>query len=120
MALRDRQILAHLEEYYGDLAKYIFDEVRAYRARLAQGARRVLKGHILAGGVLRWWLGEEIVLTVRRFGTFERQRAERWKSLRLNWTTRERRYWERLDRARDPLAFVIYGNEYLDSFNIPG
>ena len=56
MALRDRQILAHLEEYYGDLAKYIFDEVRAYRARLAQGARRVLKGHILTGSLIDFWL----------------------------------------------------------------
>ena len=108
-------VLVHLARTVGlpiEIVKYIRDEVRASGIR----ARQALKGHILAGGVLRWWLGEEIVLSVRRFGNFERQRAERWKSLRLNWTPRERRYWERLDRSRDPLAFVIYGNEYLDSF----
>ena len=109
------EVLIHLARTVGlpiEIVKYIRDEVRASGIR----ARQALKGHILAGGVLRWWLGEEIVLSVRRFGAFERQRAERWKSLRLNWTPRERRYWERLDRSRDPYAFVIYGNEYLDSF----
>ena len=52
MALQDRQILAHLEQLGSDVANYIFDEVKAYRARLARGARRVLKGHILKGGTL--------------------------------------------------------------------
>ena len=56
MALRDRQILAHLEQLPSEIAKYIFDEVRAYRARLAQGARRVLKGHILTGSLIDFWL----------------------------------------------------------------
>ena len=107
------EVLIHLARTVGlpiEIVKYIRDEVRASGIR----ARQALKGHILAGGVLRWWLGEEIVLSVRRFGAFERQRAERWKSLRLNWTPRERRYWERLSRARDPLALIIYSNEYLN------
>lgn len=111
-------VLVHLARTVGlpiEIVKYIRDEVRASGIR----ARQALKGHILAGGVLRWWYGEEVpyglppAMTIRRFMDFERQRAERWKSLRLNWTPRERRHWERLSRARGPFAYIIYSNEYL-------
>ena len=103
MALRDRQILTHLEQLSGDIAKYIFDEVRAYRARLAQGARRVLKGHILKGGIIDYWLNEYVVeVPIRVF----KQRSDTWKSLRLNWTPRESRYWEREEEKRhDPFTW---------------
>ena len=100
MALRDRQILTHLEQLSGDIAKYIFDEVRAYRARLAQGARRVLKGHIVKGSITDYLINKMMMTNpwldagdpVERFFV---QRADTWKSLRLNWTPRQRRYYER-------------------------
>ena len=103
MALRDRQILTHLEQLPSEIAKYIFDEVRAYRARLAQGARRVLKGHILKGGIIYYWLNEYVVEVPIR--VFE-QRSDTWKSLRLNWTPREIRYWEREEEKRHPYTWT--------------
>ena len=110
MALRDRQILAHLEQLPSEIAKYIFDEVRAYRARLAQGARRVLKGHILKGGIIDSWVNEtlwpHLFLNQNDLSRSFQERANTWKSLRLNWTPREIRYWEREEEKRhDPLTW---------------
>ena len=115
-------VLVHLARTVGlpiEIVKYIRDEVRASGIR----ARQALKGHILAGDILRWWLIEEVsyvglapVMTVPRLGTFERQRADRWKARRLNWTPRESRFWERLDRSRR-YGGVYYGNEYLDAMS---
>ena len=116
------EVLIHLARTVGlpiEIVKYIRDEVRASGIR----ARQALKGHILAGDILRWWLIEEVsyvglapVMTVPRLGTFERQRADRWKARRLNWTPRESRFWERLDRSRR-YGGVYYGNEYLDAMS---
>ena len=74
-------VLVHLARTVGlpiEIVKYIRDEVRASGIR----ARQALKGHILAGDILRWWLIEEVsyvglapVMTVPRLGTFERQRS---------------------------------------------
>ena len=103
MALRDRQILTHLDQLPTEIAKYIMDEVRAYRARLAQGARRVLKGHILKGGIIDFWLNEYVEeLPIRVF----EQRRDTWKSLRLNWTPRESRYWERAEQKRGLMPII--------------
>ena len=126
MALRDRQILSHLEQLPSEIAKYIFDEVRAYRARLAQGARRVLKGHIVKGSIIDYLLNDmmmnhpwlDVGDPVERFFV---QRANTWKSLRLNWTPRESRYWERREIQRKdeqwdgPLSELVarqWGNMY--------
>ena len=112
-------VLVHLARTVGlpiEIVKYIRDEVRASGIR----ARQALKGHILKGDIVRWWLGEEVpyglppAMTIRRFMDFEQQRADRWKALRLNWTPRESRFWERLDRSRR-YGGVYYGNEYLDA-----
>ena len=63
-------VLVHLARTVGlpiEIVKYIRDEVRASGIR----ARQALKGHILAGDILRWWLCEEVpyvpfgVMTVR-------------------------------------------------------
>ena len=94
MALRDRQILAYLEQFGSDVAETVFDFVKAYRARLAQGARRVLKGHIVKGSIIDYLLNDFFFVGGVPFRLFQ-QRANTWKSLRLNWTPREIRYWER-------------------------
>ena len=113
------EVLIHLARTVGlpiEIVKYIRDEVRASGIR----ARQALKGHILKGDIVRWWLCEEVsyvglapVMTVRRFTDFERQRADRWKALRLNWTPRESRFWERLQRSRR-YGGSYYSNEYLN------
>ena len=122
MALRDRQILAYLEQFGSDVAETVFDFVKAYRARLAQGARRVLKGHISKGSIIDYLLNESFffnvpVLPIRLY----QQRANTWKSLRLNWTPRESRYWERREIQRKdeqwdgPLSELVarqWGNMY--------
>ena len=97
MALRDRQILAYLRQFGSDVAEAVFDIVKAYREGLAQGARRVLKGHILKGSIIDYWLNMYVM--VLPDGVFQ-QRANTWKSLRLNWTLRERRLWERTEWKR--------------------
>ena len=98
MALRDRQILAYLEQFGSDVAETVFDFVKAYRARLAQGARQVLKEHLSKGSIIDYWLNQYVIeLPIRVF----QQRANTWKSLRLNWTPRERRHWELRHRNRD-------------------
>ena len=116
------EVLIHLARTVGlpiEIVKYIRDEVRASGIR----ARQALKGHILKGDIVRWWLSEEVpygllppAMTIRRFMDFEQQRADRWKALRLNWTPRESRFWERLDRSRR-YGGVYYGNEYLDAMS---
>ena len=120
MALRDRQILSHLDQLPSEIAQYIMDEVRAYRARLAQGARRVLKGHISKGSIIDYLLNEW-TLGPHVNDAFFQQRANTWKSLRLNWTPRESRYWERREiQRRDeqwdrPLSELVarqWGNMY--------
>ena len=122
-------VLVHLARTVGlpiEIVKYIRDEVRASGIR----ARQALKGHLQAGTILMWWLGEELpyaglppVMTVRRFGDFSRQRVERWKSRRLNWTPREERYWDRREMLRDFRGVPakkqmarIWGKDYLDGF----
>ena len=88
-------VLVHLARTVGlpiEIVKYIRDEVRASGIR----ARRALKGHLQAGGIVRY-------LTVQAFSGFgfiridelQRQRSAQWKALRLNWTPREERFWER-------------------------
>ena len=96
MALRDRQILAYLEQFGSDVAETVFDFVKAYRARLARGARLVLKGHLSKGSVIDYWLNE-----TEGPERFFQQRRDTWKSLRLHWTARERRHWELRHRNRD-------------------
>ena len=122
MALRDRQILAYLEQFGSDVAEAVFDFVKAYRARLAQGARRVLKGHISKGSIIDYLLNESFfpnveVLPIRLY----QQRANTWKSLRLNWTPRESRLWERREIQRlyeqwdRPLSELVarqWGSQY--------
>ena len=98
MALRDRQILAYLEQFGSDVAETVFDFVKAYRARLARGTRLVLKGHLSKGSVIDYWLNQDVLESPERF--FQ-QRRDTWKSLRLNWTPRERRHWELRERNRD-------------------
>ena len=121
MALRDRQILAYLEQFGSDVAETVFDFVKAYRARLAQGARRVLKGHISKGSIIDYLLNESFFPNVEVPIRLYQQRANTWKSLRLNWTPRERRYWERREiQRRDeqwdrPLSELVarqWGNMY--------
>ena len=121
MALRDRQILAYLEQFGSDVAETVFDFVKAYRARLAQGARLVLKEHLSKGSIIDYWLNQYVIeLPIRVF----QQRANTWKSLRLNWTPRESRYWERREiQRRDeptqwdrPLSELVarqWGNMYM-------
>ena len=58
MALRDRQILAYLEQFGSDVAETVFDFVKAYRARLARGTRQVLKEHLSKGSIIDYWLNE--------------------------------------------------------------
>ena len=120
MALRDRQILAYLEQFGSDVAETVFDFVKAYRARLAQGARRVLKGHISKGSIIDYLLNEW-TLGPHVNDAFFQQRANTWKSLRLNWTPRESRYWERREIQRKdeqwdrPLIELVarqWGNMY--------
>ena len=76
MALRDRQILAYLEQFGSDVAETIFDFVKAYRARLARGARLVLKGHLSKGSVIDYLLNE-----MEGPERFFQQRRDTWKSL---------------------------------------
>ena len=112
MALRDRQILAYLEQFGSDVAEAVFDFVKAYRAGLARSARKVLKGHLLKGSIIDYWLNKYVIeLPSRVF----QQRANTWKSLRLNWTPRERRLWERREWERSGFRIVgrISGQEYL-------
>ena len=120
MALRDRQILAYLEQFGSDVAETVFDFVKAYRARLAQGARLVLKEHLSKGSIIDYLLNETFFPNVEPERFFQ-QRANTWKSLRLNWTPRESRYWERreiqrLDEQWDrPLSELVarqWGNMY--------
>ncbi len=111
MALRDRQILAYLEQFGSDVAETVFEFVKAYRARLAQGARLVLKEHIVKGSIIDYWLNQYVIeLPTRVF----QQRANTWKSLRLNWTPRERRHWERSEWFRSGFRTLgrISGQEY--------
>ena len=46
------------------LHNYIFDEVKAYRARLARGARLVLKRNMLKGSLIDYWLNAAIYADV--------------------------------------------------------
>ena len=116
-------VLVHLARTVGlpiEIVKYIRDEVRASGIR----ARQALKGHLQAGNILMWWIGEEtLTFPVRVHGAFARQRVERWKSRRLNWTPREERYWDRREMLRDfrgvptkKQAARIWGKDYLDGF----
>ena len=98
MALRDRQILAYLEQFGSDVAEAVFDFVKAYRAGLARGARLVLKGHLSKGSIIDYLLNQDFLDNSEMF--FQ-QRRDTWKSLRLNWTPRERRHWELRERNRD-------------------
>ena len=102
MALRDRQILAYLEQFGSDVAEAVFDFVKAYRAGLARSARLVLKGHLRAGGIVNWLLTkrmghQSVLIDQMRLESLQRLRARQWRALRLNWTPREERYWKRLD-----------------------
>ena len=114
MALRDRQILAYLRQFGSDVAEAVFDIVKAYREGLAQGARRVLKGHISKGSIIDYLLNESFfpnveVLPIRLY----QQRANTWKSLRLNWTPRESRLWERREIQRqDEQLARQWGSQY--------
>ena len=120
MALRDRQILAYLEQFGSDVAEAVFDIVEAYRAGLARGARLVLKGHLLKGSIIDYLLNQSLLDNTEMF--FQ-QRRDTWKSLRLNWTPRERRHWELRNRNRDgswvQLQARQWGDRYFGHETVP-
>ena len=120
MALRDRQILAYLEQFGSDVAEAVFDFVKAYRARLARSARKVLKGHLSKGSIIDYLLNQS---WLDNTDMFCQQRRDTWKSLRLNWTPRERRHWELRERNRDgsweQLQARQWGDRYFGHDTVP-
>ena len=112
-------VLVHLARTVGlpiEIVKYIRDEVRASGIR----ARQALKGHLQAGGIVNWLLtkrmDQSLILDTMRVESLQRARARQLKSLRLNWTPREKRYWVRLDNQTEQHEyhrvfgwFVFYG-----------
>ena len=91
-------VLVHLARTVGlpiEIVKYIRDEVRASGIR----ARQALKGHLQAGSIAAWWV-YDTPMTYLRPEILVMQRSAQWKALRLNWTPREERYWDRVDYER--------------------
>ena len=63
-------------------------------------ARQALKGHLLAGSILRYWIVELITMGFVRQDDLQLERSAQWKALRLNLTPREERFWERSNDDR--------------------